>query len=417
MRVSDIMLQTTYLSSINRTKEKMQDLQEKAATGKKVQNPSDSPFGTVTILSLQDRISSAKTNIRNMESIKGFLQETENNLNSIESEITKILNNISLARSTTAADLKNYGDQLDLALKTIIDTANSQYEGKYLFAGTDYTTAPYGFTTDGLSVEIKAQSVAGEQKISISQDAQQKVNITGTELFGTIIKQRGDFDSTAAIGTVTTGNSTIYDAEGNEYTLNVSYEKTAANTYELTYDILDDTSTSIYGTAPAAITLGFNSTSGRLSTVNGSETQSINIKDASHKLDFNLDFVSLKESSSASALSFSANQNVDIFNMLIQIRDDLLAGNKPSDAQFDAVKNFHQHVLDKLSQNGNIVSRFEDTIELLDNRVLSLQELLSNEQDIDEAEVIMSLQNEDYQLQLAYKLSSMILQKSLLDYL
>ena len=89
----------------------------------------------------------------------------------------------------------------------------------------------------------------------------------------------------------------------------------------------------------------------------------------------------------------------------------------PSDEEFDAVKDFYQHVLDKQSQNGNLISQLEDTTELLNNRILNLQELMSNEQDVDEAEVILELQNQDYQLQLAYKLSSMILPKSLLDYL
>jgi flagellar hook-associated protein 3 FlgL len=417
MRVSDIMMQSTYLSSISKSKEKLAKLQQTAANGKKISVPSDSPFGAATVLSLQERIGIAKSYVSNMENVKGFLYETENNLNSIESEISKVLNNISLARNSTEENLNIYADQIDLCLKTLLEAANAEYEGKYLFGGTDYTSRPYGETSDGLSIEVKADSVSGEQKINISQNIQQKVNITGAELFSTILKQNGTLDSSAAVGTTVNDTTTIYNAEGTAFTLNVTYEKTAANTYDLTYDILDGSSTSIYGTPPAAVSLEFNSSSGRISSINGSDPELFNIKDSTNKIDFNLDFSNLKEVSGSSGLSISANQNMDIFNRLITLRDNLAAGNMPSDEEFDAVKDFYQHVLDKLSQNGNMISQLEDTTELMNNRILNLEELLSKEQDVDEAEIIMEIQNQDYQLQLAYKLSSMILPKSLLDYL
>ena len=326
MRVSDLMLQSTYLSSINKSKARLADLQQQAATGKKISVPSDSPFGTVSILSLQDRIVTAQSYVKNMDNITGFLYETENNLSTIENEISKVLTSISEARNTVEGNLDVYANQIDLIIDSLLDAANSQYEGKYLFGGTDYSTKPYGETTDGLSIEVKTSSIAGEQKVNVSQNVQQQINITGADLFSTIIKQGGSLDSTAAVGDVVTGSTTIYNAEGTQFTLNVSYEKTAANTYEMTYDILDGTSTSIYGTPPDVVTLEFNATNGRLDSINSADPALFNIKDSANKIDFNLDLRNFKEVSGTSGVTFSANQDIDIFNRLILLRDNLKAG-------------------------------------------------------------------------------------------
>jgi flagellin-like hook-associated protein FlgL len=48
---------------------------------------------------------------------------------------------------------------------------------------------------------------------------------------------------------------------------------------------------------------------------------------------------------------------------------------------------------------------------------LTLQGLLSSEQDVDMARATVDLQAQDYSLQLSYKIASMILPKSLLDFL
>jgi flagellin-like hook-associated protein FlgL len=97
---------------------------------------------------------------------------------------------------------------------------------------------------------------------------------------------------------------------------------------------------------------------------------------------------------------------------LISIRNDLRNGIVPSDSDVQAVKNFNLHVLDKLAEAGNLQNQMENTEELLSNQKNLLTSLASKENDVDIAEAILNLQNQDYMLQLAYKMSAMILPKS-----
>ena len=234
---------------------------------------------------------------------------------------------------------------------------------------------------------------------------------------GTILSGDGNLDSTSAIASVYNTSDKIYNASKDEFDVYVTYTKTAANTYSLTYDIQDSFGASIYGAPPAAVELKFDATTGELETVGGKNTSVIKITDSTNHIDFSIDLKSLNETASASSVSYSLNQKTDIFNTLIRIRDDLRNGIKPSEEDEEMVKDFNKHILDKTTEAGNITNQLANTQDLLANQKSVLEGLLSSEQEIDIAKAIMELQNKDYLLQLTYKVSSTILPKSLLDYL
>jgi flagellar hook-associated protein 3 FlgL len=107
----------------------------------------------------------------------------------------------------------------------------------------------------------------------------------------------------------------------------------------------------------------------------------------------------------------------DIFNTLIRIKNKLNSGEVPEQADIDSVKDFHSHLLNKLSYSGNIQSYLQNTSEMIDQRVLNMKNLVSMETDVDIAEAAISMQNQEYMLQVAYKTASSILPKSIVDYL
>ena len=93
------------------------------------------------------------------------------------------------------------------------------------------------------------------------------------------------------------------------------------------------------------------------------------------------------------------------------------SGVRPSDADVKVVEDFSKNVLNKLSDMGNISNKLYDVEEVIKNQILTLENLVAKEKEVDVAAAVMELQNQDYILQLSYKMSSMILPRSLLDYL
>jgi len=417
MRISDAMISKNYLNSINETKKKINTLNQQLSTQKKIQNPSDSPQGIAKLLALNKKINDSETYISNVQESRTFLQETVNGMESIQGQISEAITMLTEVKDASKSEtLQTYADKIDSVLDTVLSAANIEFGGKFIFGGTDFSSNPYGLDGSGNSVSSLINDASGIQKVKISSTTEQKINITGTELFGTIIKQSGNIDSATAVGGTVVDTTSIYDSAGNQYDLNLTYTKTAANTYDLTYTIVDGGGTTVY-TSSSAASVVFDSATGRLKTVNGSDKGTFHIFVPANKIDVNLDLNGTKETAAASSLTFNANQKRDIFNTLISIRNDLKNGVIPSDDDIQAVKDFNLHILDKLAEAGNLINQMDNTEEQLTNQKTLLTNLASKENDVDIAEAILELQNQDYLLQLSYKMSSMILPKSLVDYI
>jgi flagellar hook-associated protein 3 FlgL len=416
MRISDSMLSNSYLSQLNKTKAKMTDLQLAIATGKKIQKPSDSPFGTEKVIRLNEQLEKYNTYLKNINNASAFLNETTSALESIQEEITKVLTTITeLNNPGNQEDLTLFTNKIDISLKAIMNSANFKYDGKYLFGGTDFTAQPFDYTADSAAVEAKT-NVSGSQLVKISPNITQKINMTGLEVFGTVVKGEGNLDSGSAVGTITTNQTTIYDALGNQYTFSVSFEKTAANTYDMTYDILDGGAVSVLG-GPQTLGVTFNPSTGKLQTIDGNNTDTLQIKVTGSKIDFTFNLSSYKELNSSASLSFSANQEVDIFNTLMAVKESLAAGQVPSEQLTNRIKDFNIHILDKTAEAGNIINQLLDAEELLSNREILTEGFISDEMEVDVAKAMIDLQMQDYLLQVSYELAAMILPKSILDYL
>ncbi len=418
MRITDLMISNDYLYNLNSTKSLVDQLQTEIATGNKIQKPSDSPSGTVNILGWNNQIDQANTLISNIGSGLSFVNDSTQQMQNIQDQITSVLSNLTQAQNATNnQNLGNIAQQIDSSLSLILDSANSKSEGKYLFSGTDYTAAPFGYTADGKSIEVKDSSISGVQNIYISPDVKQQINFPGSDVFGTIVKGGGNIDSSTAVGATVSGQTNVYDASGNQYTFKTSFKKTGADTYSFTYDILDSSNNSVLSSAPAAQTLVFDSSTGNLQTVDGKSPSLIQVNVPSSNINFSFDPSALTEKNSSSSLSFSANQKTDIFNTLISISNNLKKGIQPTADQVQAVKDFNSRLLDNISQSGNIANRLTNAKDLLNNKTTQLQSLVSDTQSVNVAKAVVDLQTQQNLLQMSYKMAASILPQSILNYL
>lgn len=418
MRITDSMMSNNFINSLNQTKSRIDKLSVQIATQSKIQKPSDSPGGTIKINRLSSQISQSEMYSNNIQNGLSFIDNSIMAIERIQSETSKNITKLTeLENATNGSDFTSFADAIDLSLKAIMDSANSQYDGKYIFGGTDYSTEPFGMTADDKAIEVKANDISGKHEIKISPNITQKLNMSGTEMFSTIIKGSGNLNKDATIGDVTTKQTKVYDALGNEFTLDLTFTKTAENTYSLNYDILDGSNTSIYTSPPAAKELVYDPTSTRLKSIDGNTTQQFNIKVADKKIDFMFNLSSVSEKSGVSTMTLSANQKTDIFNMLLNIKENLKLGIKPTIEQRTALETFNKHLLAKIAEAGNVSNQFTDVQEQIGQQKMILLELVSKEKDVDVAKAVMEMQAEDNALQMSYKMSAMMLPQSILNYL
>lgn len=410
IRVTDRYLQQTFIDNLTRSKKTLNDLQTKMATQKSISKPSDNPLGSARITRFQNQISDITTYTKNIDNGNNFLKSGITAMEGMQSEVQNILTNITSANSAANSDmLPSYAQKIDTALKSILQYANTDLDGKYLFAGTATSSVPF----DTASWYGVSNSLGGDQKIKIANSAEQKINISGEELFYPVVSQKGSFDKNAAVGSTLQNSQVVADALGKEYTVQMTYTKTAAQQYTMQYEVRDSQNNAISsGTSQMA----FDAVTGELKTLGGTAPAKIAVDLPAAKVNFLIDPTGMTEGST-SALQGSTSQKANILNVLSSVKERLASGLKPTDEQVALIQNFDSHILQKLSDAGGMQNRMDSMAEMMQTQELQLETLMSKESDVDVAKAAIEMQSAQYSTDLLYKTSAMLLPKSLLDYL
>lgn len=193
--------QTTTFRSLqnylDKTSTRLQTLQLAAATGKKLNRPSDDPSAISPVLSARTQI---KNSNRYLETIASGLDRVNNmdgNLENIENVMQRI-REISLASindTLTATDRLTYANEVTQLKQELIDTGNAQVDGKFLFAGFAEKTKPFTVNPNYPATQPNPVNYNGDQGVmqfEIGPGELVDVNITGTALL------MGDADNDGA---------------------------------------------------------------------------------------------------------------------------------------------------------------------------------------------------------------------------
>ncbi len=418
MRISDSMMNRNFVYSINSQKSEVEKLREQIATQIRVNRPSDDPRASARIMNINGQLSATDKYKSNIENSLTFLNQTSLTMQGILDEVSKI--DVQLTQFQNAGVTGNedvYSNELSLSLDSILNLANQKFEDKYIFGGTDYSSKPYDYTAGKENVIQKATSTAGKVRVKISPNIVQEINVTGAELFGTVLKYDGNLDSTAKVGDTVTNKNKVYDVDGNEYEVETEITKTAVGKYSLTYKVTDSKGNAVTDNKTKPLEISFDPVRHTVKSINGHSPKMVAVNAKGDTLSFYLDVNNLVTKEGSSSLNSNLNQKMDIFNVIAKLRDTIKAGKQPTDEMIKAVKDFHQKLLNKMSEVGAVINRLNDNKEMINNQQLSLQEVISKEQDVDVADAVSRMQYYDYLLQVSYKMSSMILPKSILDYL
>ncbi len=416
MRITDLAVRLGYLSSYNRVRTELAGLREQISTQTKINRPSDAPGEVGVVMRLQNQLKDIVSYKKNIDSAYTQVNTTISDLNAVldEIEITK----------QQMTELKNDPVQTDLlpakaemltnAINSLLQRANSQFEGKYLFGGNDTSKKPFTFDTLTNQYVIQSNDIYGKQNVMLGKGIEANIAVNGAELFSSVVKQAGSFSRSEAVGWEFNNSQQIYDADGNVYSFNLKFTKTAANNFTVDYNIQDSSAATVMSDSKSVV---FDATTGALQSVGGSTPNPIKISVPGQKLQLIFDFTSLNESITATTSAVSLNAKADILNTLHAAKENLKAGIRPTLNQFEVIEGFSKVVLQKLTEAGNILNKVDDTETVNQNSNLELSRLLSKRNDVDMASALVDLQHKEYQMDALYKVSSMLLPKSLLDFI
>lgn len=198
---------TTYrsiLSQLQNINNRLADLQMQSATGKKMTKASDDPSAIRPVLFSQAQITSSQRYTRSMDAGLDRIDNMDGHLDHMENILVRV-KEVALAAVNGSLDAQNrltYAEEVEGMSNELLDSANAQLDGKYLYAGYEVYTKPftanpaYDPTTDPRPILYNGDD--GAFQLEIGPGEQIDVNLTGNALL------LGDknFDSTTDAGAV-----------------------------------------------------------------------------------------------------------------------------------------------------------------------------------------------------------------------
>ena len=170
------------ISNLNSEENSIAALQEQLSTGNVVNQPSDNPALTANIMQINAALSRASQYTSNASDGLGWLQQGNSTMNEIVSTLQSVEQDVesvsSASLSGSQAGLSALADQVTQAQQTLLNLANTTYNGQAIFAGTGNVTT--AFDSNGNYVgggSAPTRTVAPGSSIAIA--------VTGDNVFGT----------------------------------------------------------------------------------------------------------------------------------------------------------------------------------------------------------------------------------------
>ena len=202
MRITNQIQQSSALQNIFRITENLFEANQRIATGKRINKPSDDPLGMQDTLTLRSSIAQIQQYGRNIDNNRLFLNTADTALDSVGLGITRAreLAQGSMGATSSAQTRSFAALEIQSILDQAILEANTQVKGHYIFGGTDILNAPYQANGSGLGAIYSGNSDTLEVEVGSSLTV--PITRPGSEVFGT--------DMNAAL----TGNTLLSDLNG-----------------------------------------------------------------------------------------------------------------------------------------------------------------------------------------------------------
>ncbi len=213
VRTSTFGQHQTQLSQLMAQQNKLVELQAQADSMKKFNTLSDNPSEITTVMNLNYQLSQIDSYYNNINTASNQLSMIDDTFKNAIDKLQRfkdlgigVMNGVYSEESVQASK-----DEIDQLLQSIVDSANSEYNNQYIFAGAKVMTQPYTIERDAAgnitSIEYNGSAIdadGAERKLTISDGVQITVNGIGEDIFGSyqsdgsgsgILQAMGDFSN------------------------------------------------------------------------------------------------------------------------------------------------------------------------------------------------------------------------------
>jgi flagellar hook-associated protein 3 FlgL len=196
------------LAALASTQQQQNTALQQLSTGRRVNKPSDDPAAAAQVVTNHDLSSQVDSFQQSLSSINDQLQAADSTLSSVVTALSRVITlGVQAGNSATLSDADRtaIADELRGLQGQLLTLANTSFQGRYLFSGTNQTQP---FVLDSAFPSgVRYDGNAGSNTVSIGSGYQLQVNLPGSQLFSS---PGGDvFQSLNDLITAVTGNSGV----------------------------------------------------------------------------------------------------------------------------------------------------------------------------------------------------------------
>ncbi|MBI5445535.1 MAG: flagellar hook-associated protein FlgL [Deltaproteobacteria bacterium] len=169
MRVTHRSLQDHWLRDVQSRLKSVDQLNRQISSGKRVEKPSDDPAAASRILRLDEVLARNDQYLKNIEETLSIQKTSESVLGQVSNDLVRAKSLALEASSDTETSVDSYAEEVAGIKSGLLTLFRTQYEGTFLFAGTDDGHAPFdeGGTYRGNS-EFLRVNIGNGQSVSVN---------------------------------------------------------------------------------------------------------------------------------------------------------------------------------------------------------------------------------------------------------
>jgi flagellar hook-associated protein 3 FlgL len=179
MRIADDSSYRNLLQDIQRIAQRMQTAQNQISSGKKLNRPSDDPSAAADVVNIDSERATSAQYLDNAGTAQSRLQIADSALDSVQQVIDRIRSLALLAENGTSSGSSSV-DEISGLRDQILSSANSVFEGQYIFAGSHTDSPAYVKASNGTVTYAGNTDVV---KLQVGKSSTLQTQIPGGQVF------------------------------------------------------------------------------------------------------------------------------------------------------------------------------------------------------------------------------------------
>jgi flagellar hook-associated protein 3 FlgL len=184
-QIPNSLIASQFEYNLNSVMDQLNTVEQEVETGQQLTTPGQNPTATAIVLPLQQQLASQTQYQANLTTDASLLQNTGSALQNVSSAISQANSLLlsGLGTTSTSTDNQALAEQVESVIQGLVSTANSSFDGQYLFGGSDTQNPPFTVLASG-AIRYNGDSASINSNLDSGLVASN--NVSGVTAFGAI---------------------------------------------------------------------------------------------------------------------------------------------------------------------------------------------------------------------------------------